>query len=228
MKVFYAPLGSLQKEGLFLTLFKSRHIDGLSEIQESIALDGLLNPIIVVKTGITFKVVDGQKRLKAIRLLSKSTRYKRAFSKVPCILQTENLAKSVARLGRPVLLNDQELAYNITRASRGSSSLLDISKRYACDLPIALQCLSLENLNRDVFKLFNKGAISLQQAAALSSFDDEEQQLEMLLKFGPTVNKTMASTLSKPKMLGSQHIATGSNGKPQNAVGATETTSIAA
>ena len=172
MDIFYLSLESIKKEGFLTPLFQSLKGDNLGQMQQSLETDGLLNPIVVVKTGDTFEVVDGQKRLRAIRALSKSNRYRRRFSKIPCILAEQCPVADDIKARRPILLNDQELVSNIIRASRSTRSLSDISKRYECDLSIAMQCLSLKNINREIFKMFNKGRISLEQAAAFSVLND--------------------------------------------------------
>ena len=207
MKIFYLSLDSIEKEGFLSTLFQPTKDDGLLEIEQSIVLDGLLNPITVIKNGNIYKVIDGKKRLKIIRHLSKSNRYRRSFSKVPCILREQNTVNDNTRFGRPILLNDQELAYNIRRAYRGSRSLADISKRYECDLSIAMQCLSLENLNRKIFNIFNTGTISLDQAAALSSLNDQKHQFEILLKLGPSAHASEILKAVKMKKLVVQRLA---------------------
>lgn len=186
MNIEYVPLTSIMKEGLLYSFFHSKKDNYLTELRNSIQLDGLLNPIIVTKIDDSYEVTDGKKRLDIIRQLSKSQPYKHRYSKVPCLVNDMEIQKQYTR---PILLNDQELAHNIIRASYGSSSLSDISKRFECEMSITLQCLNLKNLNRKIFSLFFKGTLSLDQAYALSTSNDKSLQLKALYKLGPSASK---------------------------------------
>ena len=188
MSIHYLPLRAIQKNRNFLSFFLSPNGQGLSELQDSIESDGLLNPIFVVRNGNAYEVIDGQKRLNVIRRLSNTSQYKRRYSKVPCLIKEQGILDIRVPSNKPLLLNDQELAHNILKASRGQSPLSKIAKRYACDLSVALQCLNLKNLNRDILKLFSKGTLSLDQAAAFSSLKNKKKQAEILLKIGPSAS----------------------------------------
>ena len=203
MSIHYLPLRAIQKNHNFLSFFRSPNGQDLAELQDSIESDGLLNPIFVLRNGNAYQVIDGQKRLKVIRRLSNTSRYKRRYSKVPCLIKEQGILNMKIPSNKPLLLNDQELAHNILKASRGQSSLSTIAKRYACDLSVAMQCLNLKNLNRDILKLFSKGTLSLDQAAALSSLRNKKKQTEILLKIGPSasVRKIMEAVEDEAKHL---------------------------
>jgi len=188
MNVHYLPLRAIQKDRNFRSFFRSLIRQNSDELADSIESDGLLNPIFVVRSGSTYEVIDGHKRLNVIRRLSNTMQYKRRYSKVPCLIKGQGLSNIKAPGHKPLLLNDQELAHNILKASRGQSSLSKIAKRYACDSSVAMQCLALNNLHRDIFKLFSKGTLTLDQAAAFSILKNKRKQNELLLRLGPSAN----------------------------------------
>lgn len=188
MRLYSLPIKAIERDKTVMSFLGLRKITGSNELQDSIELDGLLNPIFVIRDGDKYKVIDGKKRLDVIRRLAKMSRYKRRYSKVPCVILTQEALNINIATNKPILLNDQELAFNIIKASHGQSSLAAIAKRYGCDLQVALQCLNLKNLNRDIFKLFSKGTLSLEQAAALSTLRSKKAQYDILLKLGPSAH----------------------------------------
>lgn len=203
MNIHYLPLRAIQQDRNFLSFFRSRKVQNLDKLRDSIKSDGLLNPLIVVRNGNTYQVIDGQKRLSVIRRLSNTSRYERRYSKVPCLIREQGILETRVQSNKPLLLNDQELAHNIIKASRGQSPLSKIAKRYACDLSVVIQSLNLNNLHRDVFTLFSKGTLSLDQAAALSSLGNKKKQTEILMELGPSasVRKIMKAVNAEANQL---------------------------
>ena len=190
MNILYLPLKLIEEKNLHPFRYSSTKSDAFIKLQNSIKNDGLLNPILVAKTDHGLEVQDGKKRVKVIQALSKSENLKRRYTKIPCVVQTKGSRKSFQAIKRPMLLSDQDLAHNVLQASRGSSSMADIAKRYECDMSIAIQCLNIESLHREIQMLFKKNAISLEQASALSSLSDKNEQLETLKKVGPFAMKS--------------------------------------
>lgn len=205
MNIHYLPLRVFHKDIDILSIMRLNKRTDLDELQNSIELDGLLNPILVVRSGNSYQVVDGKKRLKVIRKLSKNSRYERRYSKVPCLINDGDIPDITIPTNKPLLLNDQELAHNIIKASHGQSSLSIIAKRYGCDLTVALKCLNLKNLHREIFKLFTKGTLSLDQAAALSTLSSKTKQLDILLKLGPSarISKIMTAVCAQSNYVSS-------------------------
>lgn len=158
-----------------------------SWLARSILKDGLLNPLVVVKQGSKFIVVDGKKRLAVIRRLAKSKRVSKAMAKVPCVVQdTQSLAPLKNR--RPALLTGPELAHQIILEAQSGGSYVSIAQRFECDVSVVEDCVSLRGLHPEILLHFNKRTISLEQAAALATIENMTAQLDLLLQLGPSVS----------------------------------------
>lgn len=164
-----------------------RHKDGFVRLAKSIMKDGLLNPLVVMKHGGRFIVLDGKKRLEIIRRMAKSKRLSKAIAKVPCIVQeTQSLSPLNSR--RPVLLTGPELAHEVILEAQSAVSHAAIAQRFECEVSVVEDCLSLKNLHPEILLHFNKRAISLEQAAALATIENMTAQLDLLHQLGPFVS----------------------------------------
>ena len=132
-------------------------------------------------------VLDGKKRLKAIRKLAKSSRFGRSMAKIPCIVQEANEIQPVIAT-RPILLSGPELAHQNILAAQTGISTVSMAQRFECDLSVVDDCISLTKLNPELLMHFNNGVISLEQAAAFSTIDNMKAQMDLLYQLGPFVS----------------------------------------
>jgi len=153
-------------------------------LSNSIIKDGLLNPLVVIQQGSKFIVIDGKKRLAAIRLMTTSKRLAKAIAKVPCIVQSANSLQPV-ETRRPLLMTGPELAHKVITAAKTATSLVSIAQRFECEQGVVQDCLSLRNLHPELLLHFNNGAISLEQASALATIENKKAQLDLLHQLGP-------------------------------------------
>ena len=75
------PLNALSLGAMSFSALTKPKLHDLTKIRQSIEKDGLLYPLIVVKDGAKYLVIDGKKRLNIIRKLAKSKLYPRSTAK---------------------------------------------------------------------------------------------------------------------------------------------------
>ena len=181
------PLKALTIGSNTLSIFTKSKPRDLVRIRQSIEKDGLLYPLVVVKEGAKYLVIDGKKRLSVIRKLAKSKRYTRSTAKIPCLVQdAEKITPVIAR--RPALLSGPELAHQIIIAAQRRISYASIAQRFECDISVVEDCVSLTRLHPELLMHFNDKAISLEQAAAFATIDNMGAQLSLLHQLGPFVS----------------------------------------
>lgn len=183
------PLKALSLGTKTLSIFTKAKPKDLSKIRQSIIKDGLLYPLVVVKDGAKYLVIDGKKRLSVIRKLSKSSHYSRSTAKIPCLIQDAITIMPVMSR-RPTLLTGPELAHQIIVAAQSRVSHAFIAQRFECDITVVNDCLSLTKLHPELLMHFNNKAISLEQAAALATIENMDAQLSLLHQLGPFVSNT--------------------------------------
>jgi hypothetical protein len=188
MSIKLIPLKSITDGASTLSfMVRKKKSFNLSLLSESIERDGLLYPLVVIKDGDKYLVLDGKKRLNVIRKLAKSNRYTRSMAKVPCIVQEAHAVQPVTAAW-PTLLTGPELAHQVILASQESVSLISIAQRFECDLTVVEDCLSLTKLNPELLRHFNNGVISLGQAAAFATIENMTAQYDLLIQLGPFVS----------------------------------------
>jgi len=184
MHIVYISLKSLSSDTGLLSFSKSGD-QKLDTLRHSLTANGLLNPLRVTPHKKKFLVVDGKKRLKAIKLLARTGA--QSFSKIPCVIDTfdSSINTETAPKDRPALLSAAELAHLILTQVRKSVPLNYIAQRYECDMHVVRKCLRLPGLHVKVLKAFYDGTISLEQASALSHIPNPKAQWNLLLQLGP-------------------------------------------
>jgi len=167
-------------------IYPKQVIAKVVSIKNSIAQDGLLNPLVVSKRRGKYIILDGKKRLQAIRRLIKERGQKGYSTKIPCILQ-EDLPSS-PQLNRPALLSDTELAHAITTQINLGVSYPYIAQRFDCDITLVKDVATLGSLHKKVLQCFNNRTLSLAQVVALATIPNPTAQWDLLLKLGPFVS----------------------------------------
>ena len=165
-----------------LAFVKSRA--DIHRLAKRILRDGLLNPIWVKKSTSGFVVVDGGKRLTAMKLLQRAGRLPRSLSKVPCVITDAPLAQT-PNFGRPALKTDAELADAIMTATSHGHSAAQIASRFDCQQQTIDYALSLPRLHAQILDYFQSGHLSLEQAAAFATIENMDSQWRLLQELGP-------------------------------------------
>ena len=160
----------------------------IKRIKSSIEQDGLLNPLMVIRQKNKYVVIDGKKRLIALRALARSKLFQRALGKVPCLVDVPSAVSHERR--RPILLTAPELAHKIIVETGAGISPVAVAQRYDCDYGVVEDAMLLPRLHPEILMAFNNGAISLSQAAAFAALDNLQAQWSLLLQLGPFVSNT--------------------------------------
>lgn len=159
----------------------------IKTLVKSIARDGLLNPLKIKAHKNKYLVVDGTKRLKALILLARSSRFHKPSQKVSCITEEESLEKP-NMLKRPALMSAPELVHFILGALDEGQSSVAIAQRFRCDLSIVDSAHAIQNLHSKVLQSFYNGTIGLEQAIAFASLPNPNAQWALLQQLGPFVS----------------------------------------
>jgi len=181
MTFIYVPLADLVLNSKIKPFAKSP-AQNLESLKSSIQEVGLLNPLVVIKHNSKYLVLDGKKRLEAMRQLKKSRHYMRSLQKVPCIMDYP------AAKGRPLLMRAPELASAVITDVKGGQSMAAVAQKYDCKLADICEAMTFKTLHPEVLKYFNNETITWEQAAALATIANPDAQLNLLMQLGPFVS----------------------------------------
>lgn len=199
MSVITLPLAQLDgSPKYFSRAGVKRHVLPLAS---SIAQDGLLNPIKLKKIGQRLKVIDGKKRLLALKLLFKSGKLPRSLVNVPVIITADDAVSKPQperALRRPKLLSDVDLTQAILSAHKSGQCEIEIAQRFECCAQTVTLALSLEPLHPQIVDYFKSGHLSLDQAAAFATLPRHDAQWRLLQELGPFAHaKTVIAAILK-------------------------------
>ena len=151
----------------------------LSELAESIAQHGLIQPIVVKPTieG-TYSIIAGERRWRASRMAG--------LTEVPVIIKT---ADEQTLMEIALIENLQREDLNAVEEALGYRSLIDgygltqdeVAKKMGKSRSAVTNALRLLNLSEAELEALRRGTISAGHARALLSCDDEEMRGKMLL-----------------------------------------------
>ncbi len=154
----------------------------VAQIQNSIAAHGLLNPLIVMQRGEKLVIVDGKKRLAALRRMRFAGELPRSLVNVPYILIDH---KADYERGVMTLLSNRERFEEVVNLRRKGLGLMEI----AGELYISKQCvkdlLSVALLSPRLRQAYFGGTISIEQARAFASLPNADSQDQLLIALGP-------------------------------------------
>lgn len=172
----------------------------LSELSESIAEHGLLQPILVTpKANGVYQIVAGERRWRACRLAG--------LDKVPVIIKTMEQRQ---RDEIALVENLQRQDLNALEEAAGIKSLMDnygltqdqVSQRLGKSRPAIANALRLLGLTDDEKEALSKGKIAAGHARALLAVDANDPRREAMFKLallGATVRELEKMAASKDK-----------------------------
>lgn len=157
-------------------------------IQSSIEKHGLLNPLIVSKSGDHLMVIDGRKRLAALRRLKFEGRLPRSLVRLPYII-IENKHEELADNPMALLSNSEQ--YRAVKKLRGRGyEIRDISKHLHCSCNHVNAILKVDMLSDNLKEAFLNDALSLTQVRAFATIPNKDAQDSLLVTLGPAAKET--------------------------------------
>ena len=162
-------------------LFGDRLKD-IVQIQKSIASHGLLNPLIVMQPGNKLIIVDGKKRLAALRRMRFMGELPRSLVNVPYILISQ---KEEFERGAMSLLSNRERYEEVLRLRENGYGLMEI----ATELYISKNCvkdlLRIALLSPRLRQAYFGGTITIHQVRAFATLPSLDAQDQLLIALGP-------------------------------------------
>ncbi len=155
-----------------------REFDGgaLSELAASIKESGVLQPVVVRRTGTGFELIAGERRLRAAKEAGLET--------VPAIIRA---VSEDEMLGLALVENIQRDDLNAMELARAYSLLVkkfalkhdEIASRLGVSRPAVANTLRLLELPESVREMVSRGQLTAGHARAILSLDNEERRLEL-------------------------------------------------
>ena len=150
--------------------------DALAELSESIKVHGVIQPIILNKSGNRYIIIAGERRFRASKLAG--------LRKIPAIVKnyTDKQVQEIA-----LIENLQREDLNAIEAAKGIKQLMDaysltqetIADRIGKSRPAVANLLRLLSLHPDIIKLIEENKLSAGHARCLITIPDVEIQLKL-------------------------------------------------
>lgn len=157
----------------------------VKHIQASILAHGLLSPILVLPQGNKFIVIDGKKRLAALRRMRFTATLPRSLVNIPYIIASSD--NSVTNAPMSLLSNREKFEETLTLRQKGMS-LMEI----ASELYVSKQCvkdlLNIARLSPRLKQAYFGGTLSTDQALAFATLPNMDLQDTLLIALGPFAN----------------------------------------
>ena len=152
--------------------------DALQQLADSIAQAGVLQPLLVVKEGMRYRIVAGERRYRAARLAGLHT--------VPCLVKDMDDQEIMEAA---LIENLQREDLNPIEEAMGIRALMDkcgytqemAAKRVGRSRPAVANLLRLLTLPKKVRELVKEGKLSAGHARVLAGLNDEETQIRLAL-----------------------------------------------
>lgn len=183
------------------SLLRPRRLTGVElkdveNLQNSILRHGLLSPITVVTHGTAFIVVDGRKRLAAIRRLAFEGRLPRSLTHIPYRL-ADRVRDDVNNAS--VLLNNRELYVAMSVHFADGYSPEQIAGEFHVSRQCVRDAMTLDRLSLIIREAFFSRLIDFSQARAYASLPDKADQLSRFRALGPFASATTILDYTKSR-----------------------------
>lgn len=169
-------------------------LNDVIQIQASIAQRGLLSPLLVISRGEKLIVVDGKKRLAAMRRMRFSGELPRSLVRVPYILvnleegqyEADTGTNSIVKKLRPMsLLSNQERFEEVAKLRAKGYGLMEIASELYISKACVKDLLCVALLSPRLRQAYFGNTISIEQARAFASLPNTDTQDQLLVALGP-------------------------------------------
>lgn len=172
----------------------------LSELTASIKAEGILQPMLAINQGQLFYVVDGNRRLAALRKLKTDA--------IPVTWLHISEKNTVGEaLAQGLAANIQRVPLHEVDRFEAFSALdlpvADIASRFGVDAVLVRRALALGKLAPEVRKLWRDGKLPGEDARAFTVEPDHKKQIDVLTRLKKSGN--LYSHAIKKALVGDQH-----------------------
>jgi len=157
----------------------------VTQIQSSIAQHGLLNPLIVMPRGGKLIIVDGKKRLAALRRMSFAGTLPRSLVDVPYIVVDQKTDYQPSAMS---LLSNQERYDEVIKLRQKGLGLMEIAAELYISKNCVTELLRIALLSPRLRQAYFGGTITMDQARAFATLPSLEAQDQLLIALGPFAN----------------------------------------
>ena len=162
-------------------LLFGKHLKDITDIEASIAQQGLMRPLKVTQSGDKLVVIDGRKRLCALRRMRFKNTLPRSLINIPFVMSTETVPH--------VLSAQDQYTVFLNMKSKGHSD--EAITASLCINSARLHALqSIERLSPRLKTAFLNKAVNLEQAHAFAALGWHKEQDMALMSVGPFASAT--------------------------------------
>jgi len=166
-------------------LLLGRMLTDVKSVQASIARHGLLSPIVVSQANGRLIVVDGRKRLAAIRRLEFMGRLPRSLVNIPYI-ELKDVRQTPAQT--PALMSNRDLYKTVTDMFMAKQDVDYIATELFLSRNCIRQVLTLSRLSPRLRRSFFDRIIDFNRARAYAAIPKHKAQERAFLALGPFAN----------------------------------------
>jgi len=185
---------------MFITLrprlFVGQLLKDIKAVQASISRFGLLSPIVVSKSGGRLIVVDGRKRLAAIRRLDFMGRLPRSLVNIPYV----NLGDTEKGLtDTPALMSNRDLYVTVTDMFRAHQDVSFVASELFLSRKCVTQVLTLARLSPRLRRAFFDRTIDFTRARTYAALPEPKVQDRTFMALGPFADEqSILDYVAKP------------------------------
>lgn len=174
----YAPLSQFRSSTPRVLL--GAELQAVKDIGASIRAEGLLFPLLVSQHNGRLFVIDGRKRLAALRRLRFLGQLPRSLNTVPYIMTAKSGKTSVS-----AVMPRRELYARIKRKADAGVTVADIARALHLSRSTVTDVLNIARLSPALRQAYWRGDLSLAQVKAFSTLPHHEAQNRLLSLLGP-------------------------------------------
>lgn len=176
-------------------LLVGKRLQDIKAVQASIARFGLLSPIVITRSEGRLIVVDGRKRLAAIRRLDFMGQLPRSLVNIPYI-EIDEARQAVAET--PRLMSNRDLYETVTNLFKIDQDISVIASKLYLSHKCVKQVLTLARLSPRLRRIFFDRTIDLSQAIAYATIPQHDIQNRRFMALGPFATAQEILKSAKP------------------------------